>query len=303
MANGIKIGNLDISAFKVGDSDCKVYLGDTLLYEPTPPGFQGKWLATYTGGTTTSAECGASSAITSGEITKTNLVSVEVGQCVTSIGDMAFEMCSRLTSCTIGNNVTSIGDSAFYQCSSLTSIEIPDSVTSIVDFAFYSCINLTSVTCLATTPPTIGFDVFGNTNNCPIYVPSQSVNAYKTANEWSSYASRIQAIPTPTTLQWVTFNGGDSIYDINIYGIKGTVSEIAKTFNVYGGDTITVNGMDCGFVPGRYCLEIGGGCYAEEVSGSDNIELIFSNIGCSDYYTGFSSIGYDSGPIQLYIYA
>ena len=28
----IKIGNLDISAFKVGSDDCKVYLGDTLLY-------------------------------------------------------------------------------------------------------------------------------------------------------------------------------------------------------------------------------------------------------------------------------
>lgn len=32
MANGIKIGSLDISAFKVGSSDCKVYLGDILLY-------------------------------------------------------------------------------------------------------------------------------------------------------------------------------------------------------------------------------------------------------------------------------
>ena len=34
---GIKLGNLDISAFKVGNTDCKVYLGDTLLYSPTPP--------------------------------------------------------------------------------------------------------------------------------------------------------------------------------------------------------------------------------------------------------------------------
>lgn len=39
MADIIKIGNLDISAFKVGSSDCKIYLGDTLLYpqSPTPP--------------------------------------------------------------------------------------------------------------------------------------------------------------------------------------------------------------------------------------------------------------------------
>lgn len=33
----MKIGNLDISAFKVGSSDCKIYLGDTLLYPTTPP--------------------------------------------------------------------------------------------------------------------------------------------------------------------------------------------------------------------------------------------------------------------------
>ena len=36
MADTIKIGSLDISAFKVGSSDCKIYLGDTLLYPSTP---------------------------------------------------------------------------------------------------------------------------------------------------------------------------------------------------------------------------------------------------------------------------
>lgn len=36
MADTIKIGSLDISAFKVGSSDCKIYLGDTLLYPTTP---------------------------------------------------------------------------------------------------------------------------------------------------------------------------------------------------------------------------------------------------------------------------
>ena len=35
MADGIKIGNLDISAFKVGSGDCKVYLGDVKVYPPT----------------------------------------------------------------------------------------------------------------------------------------------------------------------------------------------------------------------------------------------------------------------------
>lgn len=36
MADTIKIGNLNISSFKVGNADCKIYLGDTLLYPTTP---------------------------------------------------------------------------------------------------------------------------------------------------------------------------------------------------------------------------------------------------------------------------
>jgi len=35
---------------------------------------------------------------------------------------------------------------------------------------------------------------FNETNNCPIYVPTSSVDAYKTATGWNSYSSRIQAI-------------------------------------------------------------------------------------------------------------
>lgn len=37
MANTIKIGNLDISSFKVGGADCSIYLGDTKLYPQSQP--------------------------------------------------------------------------------------------------------------------------------------------------------------------------------------------------------------------------------------------------------------------------
>lgn len=178
-----------------------------------------KWLATYTTGTT-SAVCDSTSAIKYGEITPTNLVSVTVGDCVRTIGGRAFQNYSGLTSCTIGSGVTSIDGIAFSGCTSLTSIEIPNSVTtigvsaftycttltsctigsgviSIDESAFKNCSGLTSVTINATTPPTLGdyYGVFGNTNNCPIYVPSEAVNTYKNNSYWSKYASRIQAIP------------------------------------------------------------------------------------------------------------
>ena len=124
-----------------------------------------------------------------------SLTSINIPSGVTTIGNNAFYVCASLTSVTIPDSVTSIGKYAFQACS-LTSVTIPDSVTSIDNYAFRSCDSLTSITVKATTPPTLGnSNVFLNTNDCPIYVPAASVDTYKAANNWSTYASRIQAIP------------------------------------------------------------------------------------------------------------
>lgn len=114
---------------------------------------------------------------------------------ITLINNNTFQNCSSLTSFEIPQSVTQIKLQAFIS-SGLTSITIPSGVTTIGNQVFSNCSNLSSVTVLATTPPTLGSNVFNNTNNCPIYVPAASVNAYKTASGWSTYASRIQAIPT-----------------------------------------------------------------------------------------------------------
>lgn len=120
--------------------------------------------------------------------------SIEIPSGVTKIGGYTFANCSGLTSVTIPNNVTSIGNGAFQSCDGLTSVTIPDNVQTIGERAFLACSNLESVACLATTPPTLGSDAFTNTNNCPLLVPASSLNAYKSANNWSRYASRIQPL-------------------------------------------------------------------------------------------------------------
>ena len=122
----------------------------------------------------------------------TSLKSVTIGNGVTSIGMSAFNNCSSLTSVTIPDSVTSIRDFAFYECRSLTSVTIGNSVTSIGNQAFYECRSLTSVYCKPITPPTGGSVMFyNNASGRKIYVPTASVEAYKSAEYWSSYASYI----------------------------------------------------------------------------------------------------------------
>ena len=74
------------------------------------------------------------------------IVSVEISDGVTSIGDNAFYECSSLMSVKIPNSVTIIGDRAFVNCIRLTSITIPESVTSIGKGVFDSCSSFKSIT-------------------------------------------------------------------------------------------------------------------------------------------------------------
>ncbi|MBO7694740.1 MAG: leucine-rich repeat domain-containing protein [Methanobrevibacter sp.] len=304
MANGIKIGNLDISSFKVGSGDCTIYLGDTLLYQPIPPEI--KWTAIYVGGTTSSAECDSSSTIVEREITTSNLASVEIGSCVTSIGESAFLNCGSLTSITIPDSVTTIGDTAFLNDSSLTSINIPSGVTSIGMGAFLNCGGLTGITVNATTPPTLSTNVFANTNNCPIYVPEESVATYKSS--WSQYASRIQAI---LSLQWVTFNDNDTIPQGNVYGIR--INSQYAGHSQYNPLEIGSDSDNCAWFGGgtptrapqftAYFYTISNGVSTLEDSWDDGLkEFIFSNYGGESYYyeDGTKTTPYG---IQLYIYA
>ena len=114
-----------------------------------------------------------------------SLTSITIPNSVTSIGDEAFARCSGLTSVTIPNSVTSIGDRAFYACFSLTSITIPNGVVSIGNYAFFDCYSLTSLICEASTPPTLGANVFPHIST--IAVPCGAIEDYM-ASDWVTYA-------------------------------------------------------------------------------------------------------------------
>ena len=117
------------------------------------------------------------------------------GLCIKNNSVVAYKNSNKfITIINIPNYVTSIGDSAFYKCTNLTAVIIPDSVTKIDNKAFAYCSNLRNITILKTTPPTLISGAFNSTNDCPIYVSAQSINAYKTANNWTYYENRIKII-------------------------------------------------------------------------------------------------------------
>lgn len=147
-----------------------------------------------------------------------SLQEVQLHDDVTHIGETAFCACDKLTSITIPNSVTMIGRAAFYGSKALSTVNIGRGVTTIGDEAFLCCISLEEVTipacvnmignrafyitgldsiyCEATTPPTLGGEVFytgldGFKGN--IYVPTEAVEAYKKADGWKEYADYIVA--------------------------------------------------------------------------------------------------------------
>lgn len=188
------------------------------------------------------------------------LSSINIHEDVEGIGYAAFYKCSSLTEISIPESVTSIGENAFSE-SGLTNITIPQNVESIGNWAFRDCEQLTSFTILAVTPPVIDYapateGLFLNTDNCPIYVPADSFTAYKEADVWSNYASRIHIISPAsgeinghafvdlgTGLKWGTMNvGAESETEYgNLYAWGKTEPRVFDPDYVYDSSTAFVD--------------------------------------------------------------
>lgn len=112
---------------------------------------------------------------------------------ITAYGNYACNMCNLLASATLSGNANTLPNNMFAVSCSLASITIPSNVTALNDKVFEDCLGMAEYHFLPTTPPTLSkAGVFKNISpDTVIYVPSASVNAYKTAQYWSTYASRI----------------------------------------------------------------------------------------------------------------
>ena len=123
--------------------------------------------------------------------TSSALSSIIIPSGVTTIGNYAFQSIAALRSVTIPTTVESIGTSAFSGCNSLMSLTIPENVISIGANAFANTYSMSEIHFIPTTPPSLAnTNAFsGIQSDCKIYVPSESLEDYQTATNWSTYAS------------------------------------------------------------------------------------------------------------------
>ena len=143
----------------------------------------------------------------------TSLKTVTMGDKVIRLGNSAFKGCGSLESIRLSEGLNTVEYDCFYGCNSLREITFPDSVYELGSSLFYQNYSITSITigsgveiiggnygiygctsftCKATTPPTLNGTLdFRDGVDYKIFVPSESLDDYKNANQWSNYADHI----------------------------------------------------------------------------------------------------------------
>lgn len=123
------------------------------------------------------------------------LKSVTLSNSIMTLPSASFNYCYNLTEVSNLENITTIGNSVYRYCG-INTIIVPSTVTSIGTYAFADNYNLMAVYLYPETPPTLQSNAFTRIySNSVFYVPNGCLNAYQTASNWSTYASRMVEMP------------------------------------------------------------------------------------------------------------
>ena len=111
---------------------------------------------------------------------------------LTNLREKTFYRNLKLKSITIPGSVEIVGRIAF-DGTGLEEVTIMDGVKEI-QFAFSNCNSLKKFVIYCKTPPILSENRFITNEDITIYVPKESLNAYKTADKWSNLSDKIKAM-------------------------------------------------------------------------------------------------------------
>ena len=123
----------------------------------------------------------------------TKMLTVSISNRYTRLEGWIFSGCTSLSSVTIPDSVTLIGGYTFQDCTNLEEVVLGSGMTQINIQCFKNTSSLTSITCLATTAPTLGNNVFQNiASDGTLYVPTGS-----------DYSTWVAALPVNWTVSYI----------------------------------------------------------------------------------------------------
>ena len=175
------------------------------------------------------------------------LTKVTIPESVTSLGQVVFANCSSLTQATIGNGVTEIRFGLFGDCTALEKVVIGKGVTKIGGYAFKNCSKIKEMTVQATVPPTVedAQSLGSISRDIPVYVPAESLDAYKEANRWKEF-TKLQALVTEFTVNNLKYKVTDYIADeveLTGYATEPTGKLDIPASVTYGSKTYSVTSI------------------------------------------------------------
>ena len=119
----------------------------------------------------------------------TSLETVRITDKETEISENEFYGCASLKSVSMGDGIDTIGKYAFSGCSALESFSFGTGLKSIGDEAFSDCTGIKKLVSKTATPPVCGPQALDDINKweCTLYVPQESLDAYKSAAQWKEF--------------------------------------------------------------------------------------------------------------------
>ena len=119
----------------------------------------------------------------------TSLETVRITDRETEISENEFYGCTSLKSVSMGDGIDTIGRYAFSGCSALESFSFGTGLKSIGDEAFSDCTGMKKLVSKTAVPPVCGTQALDDINKweCTLYVPQESLDAYKSAAQWKEF--------------------------------------------------------------------------------------------------------------------
>ena len=139
-----------------------------------------------------------------------NLMHIDLPTSIKSIGKGAFHNCRYLSTITLNEGLESIEQQAFWGCPTLKEVSLPSTLKSLKQKVFLDSKALSKVICKALVPPSVEKDLLTGTDNynasiipnATLYVPAESLEAYKTAAAWKDFGQILPIEPTSYKSQW-----------------------------------------------------------------------------------------------------